>query len=68
MNIHLYHAQTHALHAAESMSGAAWANKLSGIVTEDSYIRSAREQLALAAAELNAYDAKRQAVTPANAA
>jgi hypothetical protein len=69
MNLHLYHAIKYASLGAEQMSGAAWASALcDGTTVENGYIATAREYLARATAELNAYDAKRQEIKPANAA
>lgn len=66
MNIHLHHAISHASAAIGNLSSTAlWAGSRD---LEDQSIGYAREQLAKAAAELNAYDAKRQAIKPANAA
>lgn len=60
MNLHLYHAVTHATSAIAELSGISFYDKeCSAPELCEASIRSARDHLAKAAAQLNAYDAKR---------
>lgn len=62
MNLNLHFAQLSALHAAESISSAAWAKQLSSSPDlEQQYLKSARDQLALATEQLAEYTATRTA-------
>lgn len=59
MDIHLHHATTYAANAIGELSGAAMWSGDAAPSLQDQCIRSARDYLAKAAAQLNAYDAKR---------
>lgn len=59
MDIHIHHATTYAANAIGELSGVAMWEDVSDGTLRDQCIRTARDYLAKAEAQLNAYDAKR---------